>query len=68
MMVILEIFLKIFFSNFIYPMALSIATRRESDPEFKAATDLVYGELKTATTSADKKAAARKLYELQKNS
>lgn len=67
-MALLELFLKIFFTSFVYPMALEIARRRELDPAFKAASDQAYGELKNAQTSADRKAAARKLNELQKSS
>lgn len=67
-MLLLELFLKIFFSSFVYPMALEIARRRELDPVFKAESDRIYGELKNASTTDQRKEAARKLYELQKNS
>jgi hypothetical protein len=67
-MILLELFLKIFFSSFVYPMALEISRRRELDPVFKAEADRVYAEWKGAETTEARKAAARKLYDLQKNS
>lgn len=66
-MAILETVLKFVFAYILYPMALELAKKREVNPEFKAASDETYGALKTAQTTADRKAAARKLYELQKN-
>lgn len=67
-MILIELILKLFFSSVIYPIALEIAHKREIDPVFKAESDKLYGDLRDAQTTADRKAAARKLYELQKNS
>lgn len=63
-----EIFLRLFFSSIVYPIALEICKRRETDPVFKAASDEVYTALQGAQTTEDRKAAARKLYELQNGS
>lgn len=65
---IVEFILKLFFVDLVYPLALEIAMKRETDPKFKAASDQTYGEIKAAQTTADRKAGARKLYDLQKNS
>jgi hypothetical protein len=65
---IIEFLLKLFFVDLVYPLALELAMKRETDPAFKAESDKTYGEIKAAQTTADRKTAARKLYELQKNS
>lgn len=63
---ILEFFAKLFFLHLLYPLALEIATRRELDPLFKQESDKIYGDLKGAKTTAERKEAARRLYDLQK--
>lgn len=65
---VVEILLRVVFANLIYPMVLELVRKRELDPAFKAESDKVYGDLKVATTTAERKALARRLYELQKNS
>jgi hypothetical protein len=63
----IEWLLKFVFVDVIYPIALNIAVRRETDPKFKAESDQVYGQYKAASTTADRKTFARKIYELQKS-
>ncbi len=63
----IEGLLKFIFVDVVYPIALNIAVRRETDPVFKAEADKVYGQYKAAKTTADRKAFARKIYELQKS-
>lgn len=59
--------LDLFFVDVVYPLALDIAQKRETNAQFKIASDVAYGEVNAAADSASRKLAARKLYELQKN-
>lgn len=65
---LIEILAKALFVNVIYPMAIDLVLKRETDPVFKAESDKIYGELRAAASSAERKDAARRLYELQKGS
>lgn len=50
-----------------YPIAIELIRKRDLDPAFKAASDLVFAEIDAAKTTSERRAALRKLDALKKS-
>lgn len=62
----INLILRLFFVHIVYPIIIEFFNKREKNDEFKKESDEIYSNLNNAKTSAERKEAARKLYELQK--
>lgn len=58
-------FLDFFLFRLALPLLIEFIRRRDLDPDFKRSSDRVFQEWEAGETTADRKAAAKRLHDLQ---